>query len=77
MIPGLQTAAFTTLEIQNQSTAESMSPPTPEACATAAALREIEFRTRPAGLKRHGYEMDRMNKGGLAAIRDALVAQQV
>ena len=51
-----------------------LSPPTPEASVTAA-LREIEYRTRPADLKRRGWEMDHMNDGGFAAIRDAFVAE--
>ena len=38
-------------------------------------LREIEYQTRPAGLKRRGWEMDHTNPGGFAAIRDAFVAE--
>ena len=36
-----------------------LSSPTKEASVTAA-LREIEYRTRPAELKRRGWEMDHM-----------------
>ena len=51
-----------------------LSPPTPEASVTAV-LRDIEYRTRPAELKRRGWEMDHMNDGGFAAIRDAFVTE--
>jgi hypothetical protein len=45
---------------------------TPDA-RVAMALRSIEYHTRPAELRRAGFEMDHQNEGGFARIKDVFI----